>query len=689
MTSVFDLIIGAYVTIYNRAAEPKGTLYWANELGYPTIGAALSAEGSWLLADQLGRKFYAASSKVFDATYPSSMANDDFIENLYVNLGGRGADANGAAFWLDRLNDLLLEASTPPQVARAMVAAEIAFALQTYDPNATGDARIRADTYKNKVAVSRATALSGNSSFDPKGQGMDDLAYAGLTKVLHCVDETTASKNFALKLVSAANVANDPSLMIGVETLAASVSEVKEGSSIVFTFQTKDVPAGTKLTYVLSGVQAADVVGGSLTGQVAVDVHGKALVTVGLTADSLVEGDETLTMTVACDTASVVVKDVVDRSAPKLVSAIINGNELVLTYDEALDQSNIAEPSLFSVFVNEKVVSLNASTPVAVKGAEVKLKLATAVKYGDVIKVSYSDPTDQDDAKATQDLEGNDAASLSKYSVDNNTADNVRPKIIKATIDGDNLVLSYDEALDSARIAGASAFSVYVNGEEVALQSKTPVSVSGSDVSLKLAAPVEIGDQVKVDYFDPTALDDGNATQDLVGNDADSLNNYTVINNTADQTAPKFVSATIVGDELTMTYDEPLDSNDIAEPSLFSVFVGGNKVDLATTEPVSVNGADVLLKLATAVKSGDEVTVTYTDPTRLNDPKVTQDLAGNDAASLTNQGVINETDDSGPGTYYFSVGSEGVWEENPESANGILDGDEKIFSTETSDLAGC
>ncbi|ABM40808.1 hypothetical protein Ajs_0558 [Acidovorax sp. JS42] len=92
-------------------------------------------------------------------------------------------------------------------------------------------------------------------------------------------------------------------------TLTASAPDVNEGSSVVFNLATTGVAAGTVLTYTLSGVSAQDVIGGSLTGQVTVDAFGNAAVSVGLVGDNKTEGAETLTMSLAGQTANVTVND--------------------------------------------------------------------------------------------------------------------------------------------------------------------------------------------------------------------------------------------------------------------------------------------------------------------------------------------------------------------------------------------
>ena len=91
--------------------------------------------------------------------------------------------------------------------------------------------------------------------------------------------------------------------------LVASSASVNEGSNATFTLSTTNVAAGTQVAYTLSGVSAADVQGGVLTGTATVGANGQATISVALLADSLTEGAETLTVTAGGKTASTTVND--------------------------------------------------------------------------------------------------------------------------------------------------------------------------------------------------------------------------------------------------------------------------------------------------------------------------------------------------------------------------------------------
>ncbi len=87
-------------------------------------------------------------------------------------------------------------------------------------------------------------------------------------------------------------------------SLTPGSSSVNEGSTATFTLSTTNVAAGTSVLYTLSGVSAADVTGGALSGNAVVDSSGSATISVALVNDSLTEGSETLTVTAGGATAS-------------------------------------------------------------------------------------------------------------------------------------------------------------------------------------------------------------------------------------------------------------------------------------------------------------------------------------------------------------------------------------------------
>jgi hypothetical protein len=91
-------------------------------------------------------------------------------------------------------------------------------------------------------------------------------------------------------------------------SLSASATAVDEGTVATFTLRTTNVEPGTPVGYSLSGISAADVFGGSLSGN-AIVTSGVATISVALLNDSLTEGLETLTVTAGGATTSTLVND--------------------------------------------------------------------------------------------------------------------------------------------------------------------------------------------------------------------------------------------------------------------------------------------------------------------------------------------------------------------------------------------
>ena len=109
----------------------------------------------------------------------------------------------------------------------------------------------------------------------------------------------------------------------------------------------------------------------------------------------------------------------------------------------------------------------------------------------------------------------------------------------------------------------------------------------------------------------------------------------------SDTTAPMLRSATTTALELKLFHDEVLDADSEPAPSAFTVTVNG--ASRAVTG-VSLGDTKVRLTLASAVRAGDTVTVTYTVPAM----NPLRDEARNPAAAFSDHPVTNETPATAP-----------------------------------------
>ena len=105
-----------------------------------------------------------------------------------------------------------------------------------------------------------------------------------------------------------------PGVVYSLSTDAAGDS-VNEGSSVTFFLGTTGVGSGVTLGYSVTGINAADLSSGSLTGNFTTNANGGASVTFGLSNDLKLEGNETLTLSLNNGGATKSVT-VVDTSFP-------------------------------------------------------------------------------------------------------------------------------------------------------------------------------------------------------------------------------------------------------------------------------------------------------------------------------------------------------------------------------------
>ncbi|MCW5255499.1 hypothetical protein D5038_03705 [Verminephrobacter aporrectodeae subsp. tuberculatae] len=357
-----------------------------------------------------------------------------------------------------------------------------------------------------------------------------------------------------------------------------------------------------------------------------------------------------------------------DTTPPVISSAVLNVNQLVLTYTEAnsLDAAALADNAGFTlntaagtraIIVSRAVVNATAKT--------VTLTLSRTVASAETVTVSYTKPGS---GAVVQDVAGNDAANFSNRAMSNDTPappDTTPPQLIitgdhRPKVTGDQLVLSFSDTgnldADRAHTPASGAFTVLVNGVANAV-THVSVEAGAKTVTLTLSTAVSHGQSVTVAYADPTTGNDANAIQDAAGNDATSFAATEVSNNTPDTTPPQLIITgdttrpKVSGDQLVLSFSDTgnLDADRAHTPAsgAFTVLVNGvaNAVTHVTVEP---QAKTVTLTLSTAVSHGQSVTVAYADPTTGNDANAIQDAAGNDAASFAATAVSNNTPDTTP-----------------------------------------
>ena len=144
-----------------------------------------------------------------------------------------------------------------------------------------------------------------------------------------------------------------------------------------------------------------------------------------------------------------------DPTPPAFMKAEVpsNGQTIVLTYNENLDNSSIPAASDFSI------TGITIAS-VSVSGDKVTLNSSTIIGKDEIIKLNYTKPN----TNPIQDTEGSDSISLTDENIENNsTADTTPPTVIKAEIPaaGTTIELTFNDNIKSdSTFAVAAGFTI-------------------------------------------------------------------------------------------------------------------------------------------------------------------------------------------------------------------------------------
>jgi ribosomal protein L25 (general stress protein Ctc) len=162
-------------------------------------------------------------------------------------------------------------------------------------------------------------------------------------------------------------------------SLTAEKANVNEGSVVIFTLTDRSKAVGEGIDYEISGVDAADVIGGKLTGRAVIDASGQAKIEVQLVADRATEGAETLTLTIAGQSQSVTVNDTSVNPTYTLTNSgdsVDEGQTAIFTLQTTdVDQGATFAYQITGVNAADVVGGQNSLTGVAVIGADGKAKI--------------------------------------------------------------------------------------------------------------------------------------------------------------------------------------------------------------------------------------------------------------------------------------------------------------------------
>jgi hypothetical protein len=232
-TTVQQEVLGLYAALYNRAADFPGYSFWVgmdgqqSDSGGVTVANASTTAVTLNDAQVLGQGFVNTQATFFNQTY-ASLSDTQFINALYVNIGGNAGDPGGVAYWQGLLAQA--EGSNPTaaqiQAARAGLVGQFVHDLIDFDltPGAVAlgltaaqyqDAQTRQATINDKIAVSLGYS---NISQQPGGNILDahsvgDAAYNAAVAIIQGVTSDPSTVTVAIAGINNAVAHQDLTLI--------------------------------------------------------------------------------------------------------------------------------------------------------------------------------------------------------------------------------------------------------------------------------------------------------------------------------------------------------------------------------------------------------------------------------------------------------------------------------------------
>ena len=331
-----------------------------------------------------------------------------------------------------------------------------------------------------------------------------------------------------------------------------------------------------------------------------------------------------------------------DTTPPGIESVQMNGATLTITFNERLDENSVPGTGRFVAAIGASSVN---PTGIQVDRNVVTLTFAAehTAAHGQVVRLGYTQPTGAG-ATPLRDLSSNNVATFSQQPVTNNTP----PVFSMAAVNGTALTITFNGALDADSVPAADAFRVAAgsSGTQTLALGLDVANVNSPHRPTGTAEPGPGPGQITLKWQPATTGPQSTNYLWVIYAAEISTGNVQRVHRSGLSAGTR--SFTLSGLKTGVTWtvgvaasDETgvlLIPGDIAQARLKAPAA----VELAATNPVSISGSTVTLNLASAVTSGQMVTVGYTAPATGNKLR-DADNAKNPVPDFTGQSVTNNT----------------------------------------------
>ena len=358
------------------------------------------------------------------------------------------------------------------------------------------------------------------------------------------------------------------------------------------------------------------------------------------------------------DAASFTIDNMTNHSTitlPALSAAAVPaaGGTVALTFSRDLDFSGTFTATIRDAFSVTVDGTANAVTGFGGSGKTATLTMADTIEGGQTVVVGYDRSDAGGEALADDDDDKKQVADFTtgENSVpavtNNSTAGPAR--LASAAVDaaGTRLTLTFNKSLNAESSARAW-FTVTADGADVRINAFQGLSTASDSFTILFfsGSPIYKGESVVVVYEKPAGSDGfTDEAQDLpVASFTTGRDGVPAVTNAATALAPPkpdtTASASKVGssgDVLSLAFDGALGTSNPPAASAFSLTADGYAIAIGgvSVDSTATVGGVTLTGLSPAVRQGETVSLTYTDPTTGNDTNALQSTTGADVRTFT------------------------------------------------------
>jgi len=308
----------------------------------------------------------------------------------------------------------------------------------------------------------------------------------------------------------------------------------------------------------------------------------------------------------------------------------VDGSSLSIDFTLSLDATEQGTPPASAFSLSGTTASVST---VLVSGSGVTLKLEPLADFSQSITVSYTPPSGDSDSKLRSSAHHKPVEAFSDQAVANNTDGKPRP--ISATVDANEIKITFDRSLDDQSEPAASSFTIGGVAATVA-----DVSIVGKALTLSVSPDITYQDTITIDYTRPSQSPLQRDGRSLL---VDSFSELPVTNSTGDPT-PTFRSASVdaTGRSLTIVMSHALLLTSPGVPATSTFKLSGSTSAKVTS--VELKESSIALTLVPAADVAETLTIAYQPPSDASAPAL-QSLDGQwKSIAWTNESVTNNAD---------------------------------------------